>query len=899
MTGKKLAQYSIESSLGAGGMGEVYRAKDTRLGRDVAVKVLPEIFARDPERIARLQREAKVLASLNHPNIAVLYGLEEFEGTHFLVMELVEGETLAERVARGPLPAEEAIRVALQIAEAFEAAHGKEVVHRDLKTANVKITPEGKVKVLDFGLAKAMDAAPANANLSSLPTASFAGTSPGVILGTAAYMSPEQANGFDTDFRSDIFSFGCVLYEILTGRQAFQGRTVSEIMASVLAREPDMRLLPAKLNPRIGHLLRRCLQKEARNRWQAVGDVRVELEAALADPGGALAETNAATAPRPFWKRAVVASLWTLVGAAIAATAAWNLKAPSPAIVTKFPFTLPEGQQFPNTSRKLVAISPDGTQFVYVANQRLYLKPMRELQSIYIQGTESTQGDLNPVFSPDGRSIAFFSFSDQTLKRVAVSGGAPVTICQADPPFGMSWGPNDEIVFGQGAKGIMRVSANGGKPETIVMVTSTEMAHGPQILPGGGAVLFTLAASSGADMWDKASIVVQTLGAGERKTLIEGGRDARYAPTGHIIYALAGTLLAVPFDAGRLEVLGGPVSIVEGVRNAGGGTGSAHFSFSDTGSLVYVPGAASSVSRFQLALVDRSGSVKQLALPPGPYSNPRISPNGKFIAFGTDDRKEAAVWVYDLSGASSMRRVTFGGANRNPLWSGDGELILFMSDREGDQAIFWQRADGAGVAERVTKPEQGTIETPESWAAQLQRFSFRKRRVVESDVWTYSLDEKKAVATIAGPENQANSAFSPDGRWLAYQSSETGRFEIYVQPFPLTGAKFQITRDGDGQRPVWSPDGKELFFVNRGSLAAVTIRTEPGFTFGNPTPLPITGFIHNEQGNPQRAFDIAPDGKQFIMLFPADQPNTGTTSAPQIQVVLNWFEELKQRVAGQ
>jgi serine/threonine-protein kinase len=777
MIGKVLAQYEIESRLGAGGMGEVYQARDTRLGRNVAVKLLPEIFSRDEDRIARFQREAKVLASLNHHNIAALHGLEQFEHIHFLVMELVDGETLAERLRRGPMPPDEALRLACQIAEALEAAHEKGVVHRDLKPANVKITTESKVKVLDFGLAKAMDSAPSNVTLSNSPTLSMAGTNAGVILGTAAYMSPEQANGFTADARSDIFSFGCVLYEMLAGRQAFQGQTISEILASVLAREPDFSLIPANLNPRINQLLRRCLEKNPKRRWQAIGDVRIEMETILAEPRNLIIEPSVAASRLPLWRRAIPLAATAVLFSVLAGAAVWNLKPSPPAApLARYTFTLPEGQQLPPVSRQIVAIAPDGMEFVYVASNRLYLKSMRELQPIAIQGTESPQGIAMPVFSPDGQSVAFYSVSEQAIKRIAVSGGAAVPVCAADAPLGMSWGENDEIVFGQGTKGIMSVSAKGGQARTLIGGKTNELVHGPQILPGGKAVLFTVlqAGLQGANRWDKAQIVVQPLPSGDR-IILETGSDGRYVPTGHIIYALAGTLLAVPFDAKRLKTSGGPVPLVEGVRITGFLAGSAQFSFSNTGSLIYVEGAAIGSVPLSLMTVDRNGKTRPVGLPPAPYQSPRFSPNGKQLALVTTDPNENFVSVYDMSGKNALKRLTFGGASQYPLWSGDGERILFMSSREGDGGVWWQRADGAGVAERITKSEPGVANAPESWSSSGDLFSISsaKNSGTDNSIWTHSLkDMQTSLFYDKAGSNQHQGHFSPDGRWMVYESNE-------------------------------------------------------------------------------------------------------------------------------
>ena len=894
MIGKTLAHYEIESSLGAGGMGEVYLARDRRLGRSVAVKVLPEVLAADPERIARFEREAKVLASLNHPNIAALYGLEEFEGRHFLVMELVEGDTLAERIAGAPLPPDETLKIVHQIVEALEAAHEKGIVHRDLKPANVKITPEGKVKVLDFGLAKAMENAPANATLSQSPTLSLsmAATNAGVILGTAAYMSPEQAKGFTVDNRSDIFSLGCVLYEMLAGRQAFQGDSLPEVLAGVLAREPDFAALPPRLHPRLTELLLRCLEKNPKKRWHAVADLRVEIEAVLEDPRG-LRISDAVAAKRPLWKRAIPLVAAVVLSTAIAGLAAWHLKPNPPSPIARFSFSLPEGQQFTAATRQLVSISPDGTQFVYAANNRFYVKPLSELGAIQIQGTETDQGIMNPVFSPDSRSIAFYSPADGTLKKIFVSGGTAVTICPAETAFGISWGSDGQILVGQGPKGVLRVSEIGGKPETIISVRSGEVVYGPQMLPGKkDVVLFTVA--SGTD-WNRAKIVVQSIGTDEsgRKTLIEGGTDARYVPTGHIVYLLNGTLMAAPFDVQRLQITGGSVPVVEGVRGSTAfSTGAAHFSFSNTGSLVFVPGTSGS-GQNQLVTLDRSAIVKPLGLPPAGYSTPRISPNGKELAFAMDDGKESNIFVYDRSGATSMRRLTFGGRNSDPIWAGD-DRIVFASDREGDTAIFLQLANNTGLAERVTKPETGTGHYPESWDVLNEKLSFLVTKPL-TDIWIRELRNKKDTALAVGPSSETNSAFSPDGGLVAYTSVDSGTREVFVQPFPLTGIKWQITRTY-GAHPFWSRDGNELFYDVTGRLYSVKIHARPTFSFENPVALPPMNLVTSGR---LRNWDITPDGKQFIGVIPAGQASTGTAATAQIQVVLNWFEELKQRMAAQ
>jgi len=928
--GARLGPYEIISPLGAGGMGEVYRARDSKLNRDVALKVLPEEFALDADRLARFRREAQVLASLNHPNIGGIYGFEDAGGIHALVLELVEGPTLADRIAQGSLPLDEALPIARQIAEALEAAHERGIIHRDLKPANIKLRPDGTVKVLDFGLAKALGPAEAGRyvrdgaaaldrsvrlqpDLTASPTIMSPAlmTGAGVILGTAAYMSPEQAKGREADKRTDIWAFGCVLYEMLTGRRAFEGEDVSDTLAAVLRGEPDWTALPVEVSPVIRVLLMRCLEKDRRKRIADLSTPLFLIDEPAIGARAAGAAPAPVTLPRtPIWRRAIPFLVTATVAGVLVGGVSWSLRPSStPLTVTRFPLTLAEGQEFTNDGRQVVAISPDGTRMVYVANQRLHLRSMSDLKAMPIPGTEIQQGVLNPVFSPDGRSIAFWSGADLTVKRIAINGGAPVTVCPADRPFGMTWDA-DGILFGQGPAGIMRVPASGGKPEILVDVNDGEIAHGPQMLPDGRTVLFTLARGAGTDRWDKATIVVQSSRSGDRKTLIEGGSDARYLPTGHIVYALGGTVFAVPFDLRRLEVTGEPVPIVEGVRRANTpdlNTGVAQFGVSDTGSLMYVPGPVSTTAdQRDLARIDRKGGTEPLNLPPGPYEFPRVSPDGRRLTFGTDDGNEAIVWIYDLSGTSSMRRLTFGGKNRFPIWSADGERVAFQSDREGDLGIFWQRADGTGTAERLTRPEQGTSHFPESWAPKGERFLFSASKGLRGSLWTLSLQDKKAEpfgGVQQSSPSLARAMFSPDGRWVAYGSDETGvgADVVYVQPFPATGVKYQISKD-TGHSPLWSPDGKEIFYVRGaatqiagGQLVVMSLTTQPTFTFGNPVAV-TRGRLHLFGGlNVPRRFDIGPD-RGIIGVVDSVETPSAALAAPRIEVVLNWLEELKQRV---
>jgi serine/threonine-protein kinase len=904
--GTRFGTYEVLSALGAGGMGEVYRARDTQLDRAVAIKVLPAAFAADVERVARFQREAKVLASLNHPHIAGIYGLEDADGVKALVMELVEGEDLAQRLTRGAIPLEEAFPIARQIAEALEAAHEQGVIHRDLKPANIKVKPDGAVKVLDFGLAKALEPAAIGVDATPSPTiTSPAITQMGIILGTAAYMSPEQARGRQADKRSDVWAFGAVLYEMLSGRRAFNGDDMTDTLAAVLRQDVDWTALPATTPAPVRRLIARCLDRDAKRRLRDIGEARIVLD----DPA-ALATADVATAPvpsRPLWRRVAPAVLSAIVAGALVGIAWYYSERPqTPVTVTRFSFPLPPGQIFTSLhdNRHMVVLSPDGAQIVYAANARLYLRSMSDPDATVIQGTEGRRNVTEPAFSPDGRSVAFYAVADQTLKRISVTGGAAVTICQADNPYGVSWGA-DGILFGQGSKGIMRVSPDGGTPAVIVSVKDDEMALGPQMLPDGQHVLFTLASASVSDRWDKAQVVVQSLASGERKSLIAGGSDARYLPTGHIVYALGGRVFGVAFDPQRLVVQGSAVLLVDGVKRSTS-SDAANFSASNTGSLIYIPGSASTpAAQMDLGLIDRNGSVEPLKLPPGPYSSVRVSPDGTRIAVGTDDDKEAIIYVYELSGANAMQRVTFGGNNRFPVWSGDGRRLAFQSDRDGDLAIFWQSAVG-GTAERLTKPGNGESHAPESWHPKSDTFLFSTTKGSDVSLWTFSLKDRKPApfGAVQSPF-PIDAVFSPDGRWVAYTNTERGTpaasttdwgTTIYVQPFPATGSRYQlVTKErGSPHGAVWSPDGRELFYNPRaGAFEVVGITTEPTFAFGNAVGLPRP--FQLSPPDSRRTYDITPGGK-FVGLIPSGQTQPGGPIPPQIQVVLNWSEELKARV---
>ena len=864
-------------------MGEVYRATDLNLRRAVALKVLPAAVAGDPDRLARFQREAELLAALNHPNIAQIHGLEKSDGSTALVMELVEGATLADRISQGAIPVHDAIPIAKQIAEALDAAHEQGIIHRDLKPANIALTANDQVKVLDFGLAKL---AQPEGLTSSDPSASPTITSPammtgvGMILGTAAYMSPEQAKGRVVDKRSDVWAFGCVLYEMVTGRRAFPADDVSDTLALVLKADPDWNTIPADVPRAVCELIQSCLRKNQKERVSSLSTALFVLSRPQL-----VAEAKSASRPLA-WRRAAIV-IAGLVSAALVTALVWQFRPVPAASVTRLAFTLSEGQQL-SANRQALALSPDGTRIVYAANSRLYLRSMSDFEATAIPGASPA---INPVFSPDGQSLVFYA--EAALKRIAISGGAPTTICQVGSgPFGISW-DSSGILFSSAGTAIMRVSPDGGKPELLVDLSNTEdLASGPQLLPDGDTLLFTLVKRTDAaiDRWSEAQVVVQSLETGVRKPLLEGGSDARYVSTGHIVYASGGTLFAVPFDLSRLAVTGGAVSVVEGVRREVGSAGRS-FVFSQSGSLVYVPGPVSSGQQ-DLVLFDRKGGVEALNLPDGRYDFPRVSPDGKRIVFETTDGKEAVVSIYELSRASSVRRLTFGGNNRFPIWSADGSRVTFQSDREGDRAVFWQRADG-GTADRLTTPEPGMSHTPESWSPDGKVLLFSATKDFVSSLWMFSLKDRTATpfGDVKGSALPTDAMFSPDGRWVAYQTGEVGMSEgdTYVQPFPPTGAKYQTAQGG---RPLWSRDGRELFFVPApGLFMAVTINASPTFTFTNPVSVP-RGFGVAIPASP-RTFDMMADGR-FVGVAP-QQGQLGSGPA-QIRVVLGWTEELKRLV---
>jgi serine/threonine-protein kinase len=785
----------------------------------------------------------------------------------------------------------------------------------------VKVRDDGTVKVLDFGLAKALSPearGSTGATLSSPTMTSPAMTAMGIILGTAAYMSPEQAKGRPVDRRADIWAFGVVLYELLTGRRLFDAEDMSETLAAVLTRDVSLASLPLSIPPRLRALVADCLVRDPKQRLRDIGDARLVLDRLIAGESDSAPDPQPIPAAKaPMWRRALpwVAGAVATIGAA---TGAWMLK-PEPArAVTRFSILLPEDQNFTNGGRQLVAVSPDGTKLVYVAKSRLYLREMSGLESRPIPGSDSGGAPpIGPAFSPDGQSVVFFSESatgpsdtDPTapgsLKRLAIAGGTPVEICPATNPLGVSWDASG-IVFGQIGKGILLVSPSRGEPKIIVAAGADEVLSKPRMLPGGGAVMFS--AKKVSEFWDQGAIVVQPLPSGSRKTVVQGGADGQYLPTGHLAYAVSGVVLSVPFDLGTLAVTGAPVPIIEGVRRTGTtgpiGTGGAQFSYgSSTGTLAFLPGPVETGPAVvnDLAIFDRKGVARPLGLPPGSYLAPRVSPDGASVVFYTDDTREAIVWLYQLSGGTAMRRLTFGGRNQFPIWSSDGQWVAFQSDREGDRAIFRQRADGSGAAERLTKPEAGVDHVPNAFS---RDGAFLLYSVVDSAIngrrgplWTLSMKDRTATVFVTEHSNSlVEGVFSPDGHWVAYHArpGTTGPAQTYLQPFPPTGAKYLV---GNGGHPYWSPKGDQLI-LNVGASASVIVpvTTTPAVTFGKPIDFSRTGRLERNPTAYRRNADSMPDGEHIIGVTSGPPTTTETpTAGREIIVVLNWFDDVRRKM---
>jgi len=882
--GTRFGPYEISEPIGAGGMGEVYRATDTNLKRDVAIKVLPASLANDAERLARFQREAEVLASLNHPNIAQIYGLEREGNTTALILELVEGPTLEERVKEGPLPVDEALEIAMQIADAFEAAHGQGIVHRDLKPANVKLRPDGMVKVLDFGIAKALDVRAASGMSPIMTTPTM--TQTGIILGSAQYMSPEQARGKGVDQRADIWAFACVLFEMLTGQPAFGGEDVTVILARILERDANLDALPPSLSPAVRHTISLCLRKDPTKRIRAIGDVKL----ALAGEFETVSPISVPDLDRPAWRRAapiVSAAAVAAICVGLLALVLWSAREPQP--VARFDFTLPNQLLPRNSGRPVIAISPDGNSIV-VNSDGIYLRSLDDLEPRVIPGTDSMRTAV--TLSPSGQDIAAFWPAQQQLLRVSIQGGEPVVLADGvSNPFGATWASDDTIWFSQPA-GIYRVPASGGTPELLIE-TAEEIAYGPQLLPDGDSVLFTVtAAGASFSDWDDSQIVVQSLTTGERTVILEGGNDARYLPTGHLVFALGERLLGVAFDPDTLTVSGNPVPLIQGLlRATSNQTGVAHYSVSENGTLVYIKSSLRTFSR-SLVWVDRSsGSEELLAIPPSSYAYPRISPDGQRVALDDRDDNED-VWVFDLRTEALTRLSVDEQGGFYPVWTPDSSRIAYsVNDPEND--IYWRVANSAAepepLARDVSRPGNTAGPRPYFFTLNTDRIVFENG----GDIGIVGTDgQSGATWLLEGPNDEMNAELSIDGHWMAYQSDDSGQWEIYVRPFPnVSGDRFQISTAG-GFKPLWSRDGRELFYLegeSPTSLMSVAIDpSESSLNVGERSRVMAWLYDRPYDG---RTYDVSLDGQRFLAI----KENPGTAD-DWIVVVQNWFEELRERV---
>jgi Tol biopolymer transport system component len=909
MIGESVAHYRVTSKLGAGGMGEVFRATDSRLHRDVALKFLPEHLANDKERMARFHREAQVLASLSHPHIAGIHGLEESGSRTALVMELVEGEDLSERLKRGPIPLVEALGIARQIAEALEAAHDKGVIHRDLKPANVKVTPEGEVKVLDFGLAKALEGSGTALGHDSGAAATLtavSATRAGTVMGTVAYMSPEQASGSAVDKRSDIWSFGVVVFELLAGHRLFEGETSSHTMADVLRADIDWTRLPASTPGPIRKLLERCLERDRKRRLQAIGEARIIIEDYLANasPSGSRSvaiPTLAAAAPAARATVPWIVAAVAIVGLLGALGLLWGQRGGDPALALRADLRISDAPLFTDVGSG-VELSPDGTRLVYVSGttqtQQMYVRPLNQLDAAKLaEGNTGATSPYQPFFSPDGQWLGYVTAAE--MRKVPISGGTPLTLTKVTRSRGASWSEDGTIIFAPNpASGLFRVSAAGGdaQPVTTLDKAKKEATHRwPQVLPGGKAVIFTSHTQSTAD-FDNATIEVLTFATGERKVLQKGGSYGRYVPSGHLVYVSKSALFAVPFDLGRLEVTGSPAPVVQDVF-WNPTEGAAQFTFSSTGVLTYLRGGPE-VARYTIASVDRRGGTTKLIDEPGAYGNPRLSPDGKRLSLTVLKDGNFDIWVYDLE-RGVPTRLTFDDApETEQVWSPDGRYLAFSSGRAGADNVYRKRADGSGEEERLTTSDNPMW--PNSWSSDGRTIAIAGMGPSGNfDVTMLSLADKKIEPLVNSNFREADPSISPDGRWLAYSSNESGRLEVYVRPYPSGAGRWQVSDNGGGF-PRWSGKGRELFYrVDDGLMAASIEGVGDSLRTGKPTRLFTAAFRGGATGvaiggNTFADYDVSADGQRFVM-FPASDAES--TNRGIVTLVTPWFDQLSRTFA--
>ncbi len=880
--GRRFGRYEVLDLLGAGGMGEVYRARDTSLSREVALKILTGEAARDSARFRRFQTEAQASAALSHPNIVSIYDVGEEGGTPYIVSELVEGTTLAAALARGPFPTRRLLDLAVGIAEGLAAAHAQGIVHRDLKPANVLLTAGGVPKIADFGLARYFrpSSDSEGSHLSTLPDER---TAEGTILGTIGYMSPEQAKGEPADFRSDQFSLGSILYEMATGKRAFQRSSLVQTLAAIVQEEPEQ---VGTLNPKIpaplGWIVERCLAKEPKARYAATEDLARDL-ASVRQHISELSGQEAALSPGT--RRASLRPLlWGLAAAALimGSVAGFLLRGPGSGTSRVSPLmrlnlAFPPEESLIHEVFPTLALSPDGTRLVYVGQRPegrrgLYFRPLDRLEATAIPGTE---GALNPFFSPDGEWVGFGA--EGKLKKVSLSGGPPLTLCEATLLRGASWGSDGTILFSpSGGSGLLRVSDKGGKPKPLTTLNPEkgESTHRwPDILPGGKTALFTIHGLTGD--YESARIGAISLETGERRIVLEGGTDARYVPSGHIIYLRSRSLFAVPFDAKRLEVTGSPVPVLDGVSGHFA-AGFANYVVSRTGSLVYAQRDPRAAEK-ELVWLDRKGSTSLLTQVRRSYQQPRLSPDGRRLAVGDWD---GTIWIYDLT-RDAWEQLTSGGVNYRPVWSPDSKRIVFSSNRNGLINLFVVPTDRSSSPEQLTRTNTWPFAL--SWSPDGRTLIVGESPGGNLDLSVLALVGEKTLRPLLATSFLENAArLSSDGKWMAYHSNESGRLEVYVAQYPGPGGRAQVSTSG-GSNPVWSPDGRELFFQSGNKLMAAAIETTPELRVGVPK-----AFFEG----PFEDFDIAPDGQRFVLTRPAypDLPPR------PLVVVLGWLNDLERRV---
>jgi Tol biopolymer transport system component len=870
-------------------MGEVYRAHDVKLGRDVAIKILPEALTWNVDRQARFEREARLLASLNHPNIATIHAAEDTEGGRAIVMELVDGETLAQRIGRGPLTTSDALAIARQIADALDAAHEKGIVHRDLKPANIMITPAGAVKVLDFGLAKVTtgDSSP---EATASPTLAVEGTQQGLIVGTAAYMSPEQARGQPVDKRTDIWSFGCVLYEMLAGRAVFPASTMSDVIAAVLTQDPDWHALPSTVLPRVRDLLRHCLQKDPKRRLRDAGDAIHAIEEASHQspnvPMSAVARRALMWRLLPWLVGAFVLGA-VIVGASVwVAPSRWS--AASPPRVVQFNATAAGDEVDPSGVDRDVAISADGARLVYVSGGpgrvRLATRALAELDArVLLEGGTAR----SPFFSPDGSWVGFFE-SFGALKKIAVTGGPVFDVSRSiGASRGASWSDDDTIIFATAdpATGLMRVPAGGGEPEVL---TRPDVAKGqldhfwPEVLPGARGALFTIV-SPGAT--DSGQIALLDLTTRTWRVLVGGGTHAQYV-SGYLIYGTTAGMSAVPFDLDRLQVTGSSVKVLDHVSVTP--EGALNAAVSREGTLAYTWTGSQVADRIPV-WVSRDGGEERIAAPPRPYVYPRLSPDGTRLALEVWDQGRD-IWIWDIVRETLTRLTDSPGRDGFPVWTPDSRRLIFGSARNAPANLFWRAADGTGSEGQLTNSTRNQF--PYSISPDGTQLLLREDDAATgTDIGLLSLDDRKLVTPlIRTPFYELNAEISPNGRWLAYQSNESGQDEIYVRPFPNVGAaRWQVSTAG-GTRPLWARNGRELFYLAVNGVNSVPVTTDVTFTAGRSTLL-IDRRYFAPSAFVGRTYDVSHDGRRFLMI-----KEIGSASSPRLVVVQHWVEDLARRV---